>query len=192
VVGGIGPPPPFRLAAARQRENPYGSHYMVVTEIEGFPGNTIKFYNECRVHRPTRAKLDIEGNPLEIKDARNNIPSTNKFDLLGRTLYTSSCDAGERWTFTNAVGNPIRGWDSRDHVIQSVYDELHRRTELWVAHDADPEVMAEQTVYGESLADPEVENLRGKVYQVKDGAGVVTNVEYDFKGNLLESHRQLA
>ncbi|TKC94642.1 RHS repeat-associated core domain-containing protein, partial [Polyangium fumosum] len=47
-------------------------------------------------------------------------------------------------------------------------------------------------VYGEGQTDPEDANLRGKVVQVKDGAGVVTSVEYDFKGNLLESQRQLA
>ncbi|MDC0742549.1 RHS repeat domain-containing protein [Polyangium mundeleinium] len=53
-------------------------------------------------------------------------------------------------------------------------------------------MLAEVTVYGEGQTDPEDANLRGKVYQVKDGAGVVTSVEYDFKGNLLESQRQLA
>jgi hypothetical protein len=30
------------------------------------------------------------------------------------------------------------------------------------------------------------------VYQSKDGAGVVTNASYDFKGNLLVAQRQLA
>ncbi|MBK9264881.1 MAG: RHS repeat protein [Polyangiaceae bacterium] len=97
-------------------------------------------------------------------------------------MYTKSCDAGERWTFTNAVGNPIRVWDSLDHVIRSVYDELHRHTEL----------CAECTIYGEGQTDPEDSNLRGKVYQVNDRAGVVTNHEYDFKGNLVSTQRQLA
>ena len=35
-------------------------------------------------------------------------------------------------------------------------------------------------------------NLRGKVVQLFDQAGVVTSDEYDFKGNLLSSQRQLA
>ncbi len=103
---------------------------------------------------------------------------------------------------TNAVGNPIRGWDSRLHIVTSKYDVLHRRTELWVLEEPDPALpppqvqpepkLAEQTIYGESQSNPEVANLRGKVHQSKDGAGVVTNVEYDFKGNLLTAHRQLA
>ncbi|MBK9261999.1 MAG: toxin, partial [Polyangiaceae bacterium] len=150
----------------------------------------------------TTAELDIEGNPVQTVDARGNVAAQNKFDLLGRTLYTKSCDAGERWTLMNAVGNPIRGWDSRRHIVTSVYDVLHRRTELWVLEEPDPqeppppepppEKLAEQTIYGESQPNPEVANLRGKVYRIKDGAGAVTNVEYDFKGNLLEAHRQLA
>ncbi|HRI70383.1 MAG TPA: SpvB/TcaC N-terminal domain-containing protein, partial [Polyangium sp.] len=80
----------------------------------------------------TRAELDIEGNPKKIKDARGNIAAHNKFDMLGRTLYTSSCDAGARWTVTNAVGNPVRVWDNQNRVVSSKYDILHRRTELWV------------------------------------------------------------
>jgi RHS repeat-associated protein len=112
--------------------------------------------------------------------------------MLGRTVYSVYCDAGARWSVTNAVGNPLRVWDSRDHVICSKYDVLQRRTELRVQTGADPEVLAEQTIYGETLLTPEVTNHRGKVYQVKDGADVGTSVEYDFKGNLLEAHRQLA
>src|SRR5439155_5256029 len=38
----------------------------------------------------------------------------------------------------------------------------------------------------------ETKNQRGKVVQVFDQAGVVTTEDYDFKGNLLQSKRQLA
>ena len=40
-------------------------------------------------------------------------------------------------------------------------------------------------VYGESQTNPETHNLRGQLFQVKDGAGQVTFAEYDFKGNPL-------
>ena len=39
---------------------------------------------------------------------------------------------------------------------------------------------------------PEAKNLRGKVVQLFDQAGLVTTEAYDFKGNLLQSQRQLA
>jgi RHS repeat-associated protein len=44
-------------------------------------------------------------------------------------------------------------------------------------------------VYGERQGD--TDNHRTRVYQVKDGAGVVTSELYDFKGNLLRSKREL-
>ena len=49
-----------------------------------------------------------------------------------------------------------------------------------------------RSVYGESQPNPEANNLRGKLVQLFDQAGVVTSEEYDFKGNLLSSTRQLA
>ena len=49
-----------------------------------------------------------------------------------------------------------------------------------------------RTVYGETQPNPEANNLRGKVVQLFDQAGVVTSDDYDFKGNLLRSQRQLA
>ena len=59
--------------------------------------------------------------------------------------------------------------------------------------------LAEETTYGEGQGD--AANLRTRVYQVKDGAGVLTNQQrnpqtgkdeaYDFKGNLLWSNRRL-
>ena len=54
------------------------------------------------------------------------------------------------------------------------------------------EILAECSVYGEALADPQTQNLRGKIYQHYDEAGVATNVSFDFKGNLTASSRQLA
>jgi RHS repeat-associated protein len=55
--------------------------------------------------------------------------------------------------------------------------------------DAQGEKLVEQTVYGE--AQGSANNHRGKVYQVFDGAGLVTSQSYDFKGNLLGGTRQL-
>jgi hypothetical protein len=46
-------------------------------------------------------------------------------------------------------------------------------------------------VRGESLANPELVNLRGQAYRVYDGAGLQTAVAYDFKGGLLAAEREL-
>ena len=59
-------------------------------------------------------------------------------------------------------------------------------------------ILFEQIIYGDDPANglPPLQrsraNLLGKPYQQFDGAGVVTNVQYDFKGNLLNGTRQLA
>ncbi|XHX76331.1 MAG: SpvB/TcaC N-terminal domain-containing protein [Stenomitos frigidus ULC029] len=160
----------------------------------------------------TRVELDLEGNTVAVIDARKNavmiyavvqkdaqgqpvknargkpIAIGRAFDLLGHNLYSHSMDAGDRWMLNNVAGNPIRGWDSRGFVRWLTYDALQRPLALFV-QDAQGEKLVEQTVYGESQGS--ATNHRGKVYQVFDGAGVVTSQGYDFKGNLLQGSRQL-
>lgn len=151
----------------------------------------------------TRTELDIEGKPLRIIDARGNAVMTywvaredafpvTAYDVAGRQLYQHSMDAGERWTLPNVAGNPIRAWDSRGHTIRLVYDKLQRPTHWLVGHPEYEEKLAELTIYGESVGSAAADNLRGQIYRQYDGAGVVTNLAYDFKGNLLCSRRQLS
>lgn len=163
----------------------------------------------------TRVGLDIESHQLFVVDARNNlvmvngilafddqgtpqrdaldnpIIETTAYNLLGHSLYSRSSDAGEGWTLNNIFGNPIRSWNSRGFVTRLTYDELQRPTQLFVRQGDEPEILTEKTVYGESYPDAVMLNLRGQVYQQYDSAGVVTNEGFDFKGNLLQSHRQL-
>jgi len=160
----------------------------------------------------TRVELDLEGNTIVVTDARQNavmiyavvrkdaqgqpvkdaegspIAIGRAFDLLGHNLYSYSMDAGDRWTLNNVAGKPIRGWDSRGFVQRLTYDALQRPLALFV-QDAQGEKLVEQTIYGE--AQGSATNHRGKVYQVFDGAGVVTSQVYDFKGNLRQGSRQL-
>ena len=146
----------------------------------------------------THVKLDIEGNSLVITDARGNQAMVNTFDMLKHKLYTHSSDAGERWTLQNVVDLPIREWDSQagdsqGHQVRHSYDALHRPTHLFVQQGSNAEVLAERVVYGEALLpNATTLNMLGKLYQHYEGAGVITNTQYDFKGNLLSSNRQLA
>jgi RHS repeat-associated protein len=141
----------------------------------------------------TRVNLDIEGNQREVSDARGRIVMRYDYNMLGDQIHSSSMEAGERWTLTDVAGHPIRAWNSRGHVFRTEYDELRRPTRSFVtgvdANDPDREALFEQTVYGEGQGD--AFNHRGRVFQVFDGAGVVTNGEYDFKGNLRRNSRQL-
>ncbi len=140
----------------------------------------------------TRLELDIEGNQRSVTDARGVVVLCQEFDVAGRILHTNSPDAGERWTLLDVADKPIRSWDGRKHRFRQEHDELQRPTHVWVASGDAAEALVQRTVYGDVPGTPgESKNLRGNVYRDYDGAGVVTNAEYDFKGNLTESTREL-
>ena len=137
----------------------------------------------------TRVELDIEGNQRSVMDAKDRIVMRYDYDLLGHRIHQSSMEAGQRWMLNNVAGKPIRMWDSRDHVFRTVYDALQRPTQMFVKTGSEPEILVEKTVYGEGQGD--ANNLRGRIYQHFDNAGVAMNEKFNFKGNLLSSKRQL-
>ena len=115
------------------------------------------------------------------------------YDMLGNRIHQASMEAGERWMLNDVTGKPIRAWDSRGHQFRTTYDACgDPPSPVRDAKALVPELLVERTVYGETRLKPEASNLRGKVFQVFDQAGVVTSEDYDFKGNLLRSQRQLA
>lgn len=153
----------------------------------------------------TRVTFDIEGNQLEVTDAGNRIvmkydycianpeeDKKNGEEKATNRIHQSSMEAGERWMLNDVMGKSLYAWDSREHQLRTSYDPLRRPADSFMREGAGAELIVDRTVYGESLVDPEASNVRGKVVQLFDQAGVVTSDEYDFKGNLLQSQRQLA
>jgi RHS repeat-associated protein len=78
----------------------------------------------------TFTKLDAEGKPLWIRDARKNlvmqyitppVPSNQAadpaenfspcYDIVGNLLFQQSMDAGPRWMLNDAAGKPMLAWD---------------------------------------------------------------------------------
>jgi RHS repeat-associated protein len=149
---------------------------------------------------PTRIHLDIEGNQREVLDEWTNAQNNREqrivmgydYDMLGNRIHQASMEAGKRWMLNDVMGKPIRAWDSRDHQFRTAYDQLRRPTDSFLREGAGAEMVVERNIYGESRPNPEATNLRGKVVQLFDQAGVVTSDDYDFKGNLRRSQRQLA
>ena len=147
----------------------------------------------------TRVELDIEGNQRQVRDAieqngdaQGRIVMHYDYDLLGNRIHQSSMEAGQRWMLNDVAGQPIRAWDSRNHHFRTAYDSLRRPTDSYLRQGEEPELLVGRTAYGETQPDPEDNNLRGKVVELFDQAGVVTTDSHDFKGNLLSSQRQLA
>jgi RHS repeat-associated protein len=139
----------------------------------------------------TSTELGITSTPKKITDARGNDVMKFKYDMLGTPCYTVSMDAGERWLINDAMGRPLNSWDSKSQVFSFEYDELHRLKKSFVAFNNGTPVNFEKIVYGENIPNDKKFNLRGKTWLVLDGAGIVNNTRFDFKGNLLESTREL-
>jgi RHS repeat-associated protein len=140
----------------------------------------------------TRIVLDIEGNQREVIDAKDRIVMRYDYDMLGNRVHQASMEAGERWMLNDVAGKPLYAWDSRDHRFRTAYDALRRPTDSFLTEGGGAEIAVGHSIYGESRPNPETGNLRGKVVELRDQAGIVTSDKYDFKGNLLESRRSLA
>jgi RHS repeat-associated protein len=158
----------------------------------------------------TRVILDIESNHRELIDANGRVAMRYAYDMLGNRIHEASMDAGERWMLNDVAGKPIRAWDSRGHMFETIYDQLRRPIEQRVTGEdslrpdqrlRNRTVTIEKTEYGESHTNSCALNLRMRVFKSYDGAGVVTHAghnphtekdeAYDFKGNLLRSSRQV-
>ncbi|MEI7769420.1 MAG: SpvB/TcaC N-terminal domain-containing protein, partial [Chloroflexales bacterium] len=105
----------------------------------------------------TFSKLDAEGKPLWVQDARGNrvmqyvmppLPvgahpfddpqnltpqgCAPCYDIAGNLLFQHSMDAGERWMLNDAAGKPLLAWNSRGFRSRAMYDALHRPSEVFV------------------------------------------------------------
>lgn len=152
----------------------------------------LKNGNPVEAKHSNRTTLDIQGNQRSVMDALGRTVMTYDYDLTKNHLHQRSVDAGARWTLNDVSQKPLRGWNDRGFQTRYAYDVLRRPTQLYVQPGNTAEILAECSVYGEALPNAEVQNLRGKIYQHYDEAGVASNVSFDFKGNLTASSRQLA
>jgi RHS repeat-associated protein len=149
----------------------------------------------------TRTPLDIEGNQREVIDAKGRVVMRYDHDMLGNRLHQASMEAGERWMLNDVASKPIRAWDSRGHAFKTEYDQLRRALRLYV-RGRDPvysdlrtlnrDVLFEKIEYGEGQPNDVQLNLRTRIFKSYDGAGTLTNDEFDFKGNPLSGSRQIA
>jgi RHS repeat-associated protein len=160
---------------------------------------------------PTHLDLDIQNNQRSVTDALGRVAMIYDYSLLGERILQSSMEAGGRWMLNDAAGKSVRGWDSRGHNLRTRYDALRRPLSLFVlgtdpansdARTTASELLFERIDYGEGQPNDRALNLRTRIFQHYDSAGVVRNsvtdaasnqnVAYDFKGNLLGSSRQFA
>jgi len=153
---------------------------------------------------PARTAYDTEGQPLAIFDALGRRAEEHCYrapqtgggfrylagtDMAGNPLYHISADSGARRGLVNVAGHPIRSWDARGHAFRLVYDPAQRPLQRHVSTNGAPEILVELSVYGERQP---AANLCGREFRHYDMAGYRENSQYDYKGNLRVSARQLA
>jgi hypothetical protein len=153
----------------------------------------------------TRTVLDIEGQQREMVDALGRVVMRLDYAMHGTKLHQASMEAGERWTLDDVKGKPIRAWNNRKYVFRTEYDVLRRPLKSFVKggdhSERNPTVLAhdllfERTIYGDNAdtaltnMQQKQANLKNRIFQQFDGAGVVTTDLYDFKGNSLRGTRQ--
>lgn len=151
----------------------------------------------------SRVDLDINGNRRTVRDAiiengdqAGRIIMRYDFNMISRLLCQASMEAGTRWTLEDATGAQIRAWNSRGHTFINRYDQLRRRSHIFVvgadSASSKKALLVERLVYGEQHPDDVNLNLRGAIYFHLDQAGATANSLNDFKRNSLQTTLRLA
>lgn len=123
----------------------------------------------------TFTKLDIEGKPLWIQDARGNrvmeyinapgaeVGFVPGYDIAGNMLFQHSMDGGDRWMLMDATGQPFYAWDVNERVLEdgtsvleqrrfhTVYDRLRRPVEQQLEVNGGAVQVVERLVYGDEV-----------------------------------------
>ncbi len=157
---------------------------------------------------PTKIEFNIQGNGLSFVDPR--LSKTNEesgtqfknlrqtFDMNGDVLAKNSSDAGVDCHLYNVFGNQLWTWTARDYVQIIEYDALQRKKRVYIhKKEADVPVppleqfnLVEDFIFGEDQPNSKDNNLRGKIFQLKDLSGILSIPSYDLHGNVLSSSRQ--
>jgi hypothetical protein len=116
------------------------------------------------------------------------------YDLANREMRREQLDGGIQRAIVDAAGNLLEHRDAKGALVLHASDALGRLIRAW-ARDTELELVTlrERTIYGDerdrTLA--VAVNQLGRIYRTNDEAGLAECTQYDFKGNLLESTRQV-
>ncbi len=169
----------------------------------------------------TFTKLDAEGKPLWIRDARGNLvmqyiapakannDASNTmpanavpcYDIAGNLLFQNSMDAGDRWMLMDAAGKPMLAWD----MTETPQGTVTTREDRVYATDYDKlhrptaqwlTINNEPSVMVEryeyqDAVTNDVNNLNGQLIRHYDPSGRIEAIQRDFTGNVQEIHRTL-
>jgi RHS repeat-associated protein len=139
----------------------------------------------------TRTVRDVQDNQRRVVDPLGRLAARFDYDMLGKAVRQASFEAGTRLVLADVGGSTTLVWNSRGFRVRHDYDRLRRPVGEYVSDKDGPDRLMQYTVYGEAAASAERHNLRGKNFLQFDGAGLVIQPSYDFKGNPLKSERRV-
>jgi RHS repeat-associated protein len=118
--------------------------------------------------------------------------------MLKHKIVIHSADAGRKTVLLTVDEKPFCSLDANDNRVRIEYDTLRRPVRTWVEPGGANKILTDVVIYGEEIdALLNVEDIskqgnhRGQPFAALDGAGMVLNLAYDFKGNLLVTSRRL-
>lgn len=190
---------PYIAGFVLQLGRPYKQFIQQVTKL--LKQNCLTSFNE----------YDIQGRLTVSIDPRlyyaNQTAGTN-YDTLKyryamgeeKPVHTDSADAGPQRHLANIFGKLLWSLSPRNYCQLIAYDRLQRRSSVSVKKllDDKPVIsyadfnLVEVFEYGETQPPTPNNNLRGRLFRVKDLSGIVTHSQYDLQGELLQTSRQMA
>lgn len=158
----------------------------------------------------TLLQFDIQKRKVLLTDPRlfksNMEQGTDYFSFkylypMGSQSYdfSNSADAGLERFFNNIFENLCWSISPRNYCQLLNYDRLDRKSKLniMLIEYSGPVVnyedfnLVEAFTYGETEADGDKNNLRGRLYQLKDLSGITITLQYSMAGNVLKNARQV-
>ncbi|MFI9106144.1 SpvB/TcaC N-terminal domain-containing protein [Streptomyces fildesensis] len=185
---------------------PYRGHWNTPASIEiDALGRTVRAVARNGVadadRFTTRSAYDIPGNLVSTTDALGRPAFTYSFDVAKRRWRMDGMDIGRRDAVPDALGRPVESRDSKGALTLGAFDVLHRPSRVWARDGRSGPVTLRQLVeYGDggAVGQPAADraaaralNLLGRPVRHHDEAGLVSVAAVDFKGNVLESKRQV-
>ncbi|KAF5571759.1 hypothetical protein FPANT_13494 [Fusarium pseudoanthophilum] len=118
-------------------------------------------------------------------DAQNRLVQTLSENLLQQYQVTTSMDSGTIHKVFNSLNMEVLRWTDSGIITKRTYDPVGRLSQVKVGRGKGLPAVTEMYIYGEDQPQPELKNLRGKLYEVRDQSGVSRNLEFDFKNNCI-------
>jgi RHS repeat-associated protein len=180
---------------------PQSSWYTPKSEVIDTLGN-VKETTEHKAHNNggtyedvvMKYEFDIKSQLIKSIDPFDRDISVNYYTTAGQMLRSDHIDRGTSISCVDAMNLPVYARDARLAESLSAFDTLQRPIKIW-AKDSGPDSYTLRQImeYGDSagLVDPQLLNLKGKLYTHNDEAGKLTYEDYDFKGNNLNFFRQV-